>query len=183
MSSAAFIAARLGVWVLVLYVSIIIHEAGHAVAALAMRVQVRAVEVGTWKRLATFHAGGAAVTFRLLPIRGFTSTTTVPRSRARYVVFALGGLIVNILSIAVGCLLIGRLGFVAVIFALVNGLAFVENSLPLAARPPFRQRPSDGWVVLTLTRRPDELLKARPKAPPVTALVDELKNWKPPSAE
>lgn len=171
MYSTALIALMAALSVVLWYGSIFLHEAGHAIAALAMRIPLRSVDVGKGKRLLTVTIGGVPLTFRLRPLGGVTRTR-VRASRGRHLVFSLGGIVVNLLLATAGVLLIARAGRVALLLVLVNGAMFIENAVPIPADPPRRPRPSDGWVVLSLIFRPNKVLRS--------TLGTKLRQWKQP---
>lgn len=175
MSFGPTVALAIALWIVISYTSIFLHEAGHAIAALAMRIPLRSIEVGKRKRLGTLRIGWVDLTFRLAPTGGLTRLN-VPPTRGRYIVFALGGLSVNLLLTAAGCLLIRSFGLVAVLVALVNATMLLGNALPLPANPPRRPRPSDGWTVLALIFRPTKVLPPKTVLPPMLAM--KLKQWK-----
>ena len=163
-----------------LYVSILVHEAGHAICALAVRLPLKSIEFGTGRRVASLRIRGVEMTFRLLPKGGVTRARGIPTSRACYIVYALGGIAANILFAVVGIVILWhiQLRWQAALFGLFNLGLVLENLIPRPAHPPRRSRPNDGKLVFGLIFHPDQHLRpsARPFAVPPT-LASKMKDW------
>ena len=172
-----------GFWVGLTYASLICHEAGHALAALAMRIPVRSIEVGTKWRIARVQLGRLQVTFRVLPSRGLTRVAPAS-SKAKRLIFATGGLVANVLLIAAGCVwfVVEQFPFIAFELIVVNALFVAENLWPRPARPPTRPHPSDGWTIFGLLFRSDEMARPTTKAL-VEEIVAKVRSSHPPAPE
>lgn len=181
MAASPSIPVWTGVWVVLTYTSVIVHEAGHAIAALAVRTRIRSIEVGTKWRIAALRLGKVSVTFRLLPTRGATQVDTAS-SRSRRLLYTAGGLLANALLSAAGTIwfLMSSYSFIAFELVLVNMMFVIFNVWPRPANPPSRPLPSDGWVIHTLLFRPDALARPTPQEF-VGDIVARIKRSQPPT--
>jgi hypothetical protein len=90
------------VGLLVSYLLIIIHEAGHLLAARLVGIEIESVTIGHWKRLWAFNLFGLKVTLRVAPASGYVmpkpayKTAALPAS----ILFLLGGVAMEGLFVA-----------------------------------------------------------------------------------
>lgn len=134
------------------WVSIALHELGHAVASTLVGGPVHQVRIGAGPLLRIHRAFGTTVVLRLLPTYGCTvygdpSGTAV---RARLIVRTSAGVIVNGALIGVALTMLS--GYWTLMIVWVNGFMILDNLLPHTARTAEGSRPTDGLVLLRLLR-------------------------------
>ncbi|GEM_PF-4519184 len=87
--------------------TVVPHELGHALAALALRFQVASIGFGTGRAIRTWFVRGTAITLGQIPLGGATQIGTVHLQglRLRLILVYLAGPAANVLCILVGVLL------------------------------------------------------------------------------
>jgi len=89
---------------LVLGIIILIHEAGHLLAAKATAIPIRCFSVGFGPRIWGFHRGATEYRLSLIPIGGYVmpegedEETILGHSAPRRILFSLGGPLANLLA-------------------------------------------------------------------------------------
>lgn len=147
---------------------LVIHEAGHAIAAKMCGWSVEGIVIGMGKPVGTFSMGGVPIELRVIPLEGFTALQPSPRAgrlAGAFTYFAgpATGILVGIVIIAV----IGWDTFlsrnqsyglvVAQTFAAAAWVGAILNLIPAGIRTPGGLIPNDGLGILRclLARRQD----------------------------
>jgi len=156
-----FVVAQLLIW---------LHELGHLLCALALKMRPRLIVVGGGPQLSR-RVLGIEVYWGLLPTHGWVAIDRLGRRwwRWRLLLLYSGGLIVSTMALCVLAGLCGglfdpattvpvaRLAWVVVALCFVGLLLIVVlNALPQRARMPGFDAHTDGFWILNALRLPDE---------------------------
>ena len=149
------------VGVCVNFLSIALHEAGHALAARHVGMAVRSVRIGKGPKLASFRIGSSRVDIHAIPSTGLTTYPPSPMASARQrrlVVAAGPAAHVLLILVALAVWLVSPVVAIIVIFLNVELLR-----ANLRARPPkvSESHGSDGWQLQQLRRGGDEMLRQK----------------------
>jgi hypothetical protein len=144
----------LPMFVAVVYVSIFVHELGHAVCGRAAGFWVSSFGLGTARPWCVFPAGRMRIYFALVrPFQGITFATMPHRdsSRSRQLLFGAGGIIANglLALVALGIELVSGSEFWLIV-AFVNGYLSGINLVPLRVRIGKATVRSDGMLLLRI---------------------------------
>ncbi len=162
MSFAGILAIGEGTLLLSLILGTVVHEAGHAIAARAMGLDVRLVSIGMGTAYLHRRIGGVLFVLRALPWSGFVAIAVRPGlSRRAYATMVAAGPLANLLLLACAAaadqawpdydIVLEPLGLAQVLLA---ALAV----LPYKSRARGGLRPSDGSQLWTqLVRRPPDM--------------------------
>ena len=142
--------------------SIVLHEAGHAIAGLAGGLDVRAVTIGIGPALARYRAASVLLVWRAIPLSGFVSLAAHPgMSRRAYVIMLAAGPATNAV-IAGGAYAAAQAWPDQYIWLmplwLANALTLTVALIPYRSRGLVRRRASDGlqlWRHLVHKPPPD----------------------------
>lgn len=147
---------------LAFWVTIAVHEAGHAVMALALGHRLFEIRIGMGPSL-RFHLGGTRMLFGPVPGLGYVASAS---DEARG--YRMNRLILGTAGMAMNALVLGWLflhgitmGF-TLYLAAFNGAAFASSFLPFVTKTSLGPLRSDGLMVLrTLVATPTELDEER----------------------
>ena len=161
MSTPVFVAGFL----LLAYLSVVLHELGHALATKLAGVQVAVMSFGAGNRVKVVKRGGTFIIFGLLPTEGYIvpSHLSPDHYRKRQALVLVSGAVANSLGLLLG------IGTMAVVSSNAAGLAALLwigfnitgmlNLLPFTSRGPFGERHSDGKQLWRLIRLDDEKIR------------------------
>jgi Peptidase family M50 len=157
---------------LLLEVTVAVHEAGHAAASLLVGHRLVEVRVGAGP-VARFRLRGTRVTIGPLPVGGYVVSVSdaVRGYRVKRLVVTAAGLAMN--AVVLGWILrSGAPTGVLRDLALVNGFVLVTNILPVSFKTPVGPQRTDGLALLrTLIAPAWELDEARAASHVIRAMI------------
>lgn len=138
----------------ILAVSTTVHELGHAGAALAMRIRVRGIALGTGPQLIALRRLRFTLSIHLIPFGGMTSLEPPRRAlRSRHIAVTIAGPALETAAVLTAIALVPSwLGW---LIGYVWAFSFIGNVLL-----PLRWLGNDAWTFWRLLTMPDEEIGA-----------------------
>jgi hypothetical protein len=126
-------------WVFLgIVIAVVVHEGGHLVCALAMRIPVRQVTVGVGPLVFRRRIGETHFELRLVPTAGFVAPYPIALIRRwRYALFLLGGVLANAVAIVVVAVLAAKHAWPRSAEDVIGPMVFVQPWVILASLAPF----------------------------------------------
>ena len=145
------------IYLLVIAVSLALHEFSHALAAKLLGGRVFGIQLGIGPQLLRRWFKGFYLGINLFQVSGvcFAGFPTNKRLRLRYAIYISGGLIFHIVSVFIAILLVRRteVGLPLLIaIIVVNGFLLFLNILPITVTTAVGQTGSDGMLIWRLLR-------------------------------
>lgn len=143
-----------GIFVVAIAVLVVVHEAGHALAAAALGGDVVAVQIGQGKPRLRFHLRSVRVTIHTFPFGGATMAAGL-RGRWRHALFALAGVVTEAAFVVAMLALTIRTGSLSLLTSTMLIVAFVDivvNLWPRSVKTPDGMIRTDGARLLDIAR-------------------------------
>ena len=136
--------------VLVIPVTVVLHELGHVLAARLVGYRVISVTIGTGQGIARFSAGSAIVMVHAVVTSGGTRALPTAPGRARFLAFVLGGPLATLATLVV--VLVAPVGPFRLVLAALIAVVLVTNLVPYRHRRLQVAEGTDGWELLATLR-------------------------------
>ncbi|MFO1447050.1 MAG: hypothetical protein U1F61_02640 [Opitutaceae bacterium] len=156
------------------YLLIVVHEAGHVLVAYLVGIRIHAVTIGQWRRIIELRLATMIVTFRLIPGMGYV--VPVPSvnslSRIRATPFLLGGVAAELIVVVVALNSLpspqqivhfpdGILAFSATAVIVIGGFHLLLSLLPCDTSVEGKVFQSDAKHLLNLWTKAEEVARLR----------------------